>query len=265
MVPGLSCRLVKMDAIRRNFIHENGVRRERNFRLRIDPFDFYTSQELYERFRFTENGIAFLLDFIENGITPNTKRNFAIPAKLKLLLTLRFLATGTFQLNVADHFGISQPSVSRSVWEVINALCNIAPRFIRYPKNDAEKGPIIRDLFAVAGIPLVTGLIDCTHIRIQSPSKYEHNEDAYVNRKGYHSMNIQCTVDSNYKFTSVLAKYPGSKHDSGILQESSLFDAHQSGRIKGMLLGDSGYACRSWLLTPYPNPQPNSPEFRFNQ
>lgn len=32
-----------------------------------------------------------------------------------------------------------------------------------------------------------------------------------------------------------------------------------------MIIGDSGYALRPWLLTPFLNVEPNTPEYRFNQ
>ena len=39
-----------------------------------------------------------------------------------------------------------------------------------------------------AGFPTVLGCIDCTHVRISTP---KDNEVDYVNRKGYHSLNMQ--------------------------------------------------------------------------
>lgn len=38
------------------------------------------------------------------------------------------------------------------------------------------------------GFPGVIGLIDGTHIRIRAP---EHEPEAYINRKKYHSLNVQ--------------------------------------------------------------------------
>ncbi len=40
----------------------------------------------------------------------------------------------------------------------------------------------------MAGFPNVFACIDGTHIRLQAPSD---NEAAYVNRKNYHSINVQ--------------------------------------------------------------------------
>ena len=39
-----------------------------------------------------------------------------------------------------------------------------------------------------------------------------------MNRKNYHSLNVQGVVDANYKFMQIDAKYPGSSHDSFILK-----------------------------------------------
>lgn len=63
-------------------------------------------------------------------------------------------------------------------------------------------------LLSFTGFPNVIGVIDCTHIRIQAPSV---NENDYVNRKGYHSINIQvyttsCNLINNYKFSDWYVK-----------------------------------------------------------
>ena len=50
----------------------------------------------------------------------------------------------------------------------------------------------------MAGFPNVVGATDCTHVPIKSPSV---NEEAYVNRKGVHTINIQ-VCDSDMKVTA---------------------------------------------------------------
>ena len=56
--------------------------------------------------------------------------------------------------------------------------------------------------------------------------------------------------DHRGRFINIIAKWPGSVHDSRVLRSSPLWDIMESGRIKGCILGDSGYPCRSWLMTP---------------
>ncbi|KAI0216810.1 putative nuclease HARBI1, partial [Lamellibrachia satsuma] len=104
------------------------------------------------------------------------------------------------------------------------------------------------------GFPNVVGCIDGTQIRIQAPSENEHE---FINRKGYHSINVQVICDADLLFINCIAKWPGSVHDARVLRESSLFDAFESEiqkPLRGIILGDSGYMMRDWLFTPLPNP-----------
>ena len=55
------------------------------------------------------------------------------------------------------------------------------------------------------------GCTDGSHVPIVAPS---HNEEIYVNRKSFHSTNIQAICDNNLKFIDVVAKWPGSTHDA---------------------------------------------------
>lgn len=79
-------------------------------------------------------------------------------------------------------------------------------------------------------------------------------EPAYVCRKNFHALIIQAVADANMRFLHINARYPGSTHDAYVLANSGLPDQVQSPLEGGLLLGDSGYPLRTWLLTPYQSP-----------
>ena len=72
---------------------------------------------------------------------------------------------------------------------------------------------------AIAGMPVVVCAIDGTHIKIIAPSI---DEDVFVNRKKVHSITTQVVFDANFNILDVVAKWPGSTHDSCILMASGL-------------------------------------------
>ena len=85
-----------------------------------------------------------------------------------------------------------------------------------------------------------------------------------MNRKNFHSINIQGVCDAELKFLNIIAKWPGSTHDSFIWNNCALKEMFEDGTISdGWLLGDSAYPLRPWLLTPVLNPDTPS-EARYN-
>ncbi|XP_038065722.1 putative nuclease HARBI1 [Patiria miniata] len=125
--------------------------------------------------------------------------------------------------------------------------------------------------------------------------RHWEKRNMYVNRKGYHSINVQ----ANYKLTSVVARWPGSTHDSAIIHGSILGERFTNGhamfttvgdksllkadiapfillllrcnncallycRLTGVLIGDKGYALRPWLMTPILKLATNA-ERRYNR
>ncbi|XP_033750280.1 putative nuclease HARBI1 [Pecten maximus] len=66
------------------------------------------------------------------------------------------------------------------------------------------------------------------------------------------------------RITSLNASWPGSVHDSRIWNASALKDQFENGLHDGLLLGDSGYACRKYLMTPFLQPVGRGQE-RFNR
>jgi len=90
----------------------NALRRERVFQDRTDLLREST-EWLLSRYCFPKNVLLDLCRDLGPVLERETNRTKAIPVHIQLLSTLGFLATGTFQREVGDICGISQPSVSR--------------------------------------------------------------------------------------------------------------------------------------------------------
>ncbi|RLU15166.1 hypothetical protein DMN91_012160 [Ooceraea biroi] len=112
------------------------------------------------------------------------------------------------------------------------------------------------------GLPFIDGAIDCTHIRLTNIKFYEIPE-IYRNRKGYFSLNVQAVVEPRMEFLDVVPQWPGSQHDSRIFQNSRLYVQYAQRNLTGSLVGDAGYPCLPFLLTPIANPTTDA-KIRYN-
>ena len=86
---------------------------------------------------------------------------------------------------------------------------------------------------------------------------------AFVKRKQFYSINVQAVCNSDAFTTNIVARWPGSTHDSRIFENNNIADKLRDGGLDGILLGDSGYACRAYLLTPILKPK-NAGEVGYN-
>ena len=170
----------------------------------------------------------------------------------QLLMTLRFYATGTFQLVVGDTFHVNKGTVCRTIHRVTRAIASLRDKYVRFPSTAQERRDIMNSFYQSSGMPGVVGAIDCTHIPIQSPGG--ENAEIYRNRKGYFSINTQLVCDKNNYITDVVARWPGSVHDSTIFDNSRLRAELETQNREGYLIGDGGYPCRRYLLTTFANP-----------
>ena len=66
------------------------------------------------------------------------------------------------------------------------------------------------------------------------------------------------------EFTNIVARWPGSVHDARIFENSVLGMRFERGNCNGVLLGDNGYPCKQYLLTPVLNPSTQS-ERNYNK
>ncbi|KAL2102183.1 hypothetical protein ACEWY4_001351 [Coilia grayii] len=231
--------------------NDRAFRRERVIRDRSNPLDIYNDEELIERFRFSRRDLFSLIDELSPDLHFTSDRNAALTPTLQVLLTLRFYANGAFQNTVGDMIGIHKSTACRVSRRVSLALCRHLPRYVHLP-TEAECTIIKHKFRQASGIPGIVGCIDGTHVLIQAPSEHEY---LYVNRKGYHSINVQILCDANYSIFNLVARWPGSTHDARILRESQLSNIFEAGGINGILLGDSGYPLKRWLMTPIVAPR----------
>lgn len=238
------------------------ARLPRVFRDRSNPFDELSDEHFRERFRMNKQSAVLVLDQIQENIQPFTNRNFPISAMNQLLLALRFYATGTFQQVIGDNFSVTKATAGRIIHRVTHHLALLRPRYIKMPATAEERQNVCLNFFGTSGFPNVCGAIDCTHIRIQSPGGEE--AELFRNRKGFFSINVQAVCDAKLRIMEITARWPGSTHDSRIFDNSLLRAQCENGEFENCyLLGDSGYPCRNYILTPILRPL-TAAERRYN-
>lgn len=141
--------------------------------------------------------------------------------------------------------GSSKSTVWRSVWNVIDGItCDTMVReWIPWPtdQNAAEHTNYFLQKYH---LPNILGIVDGTHIPILAPSSDPY-EPAYINRKGFHSLNAQLVCGRDYKILHVDISNVGSTHDARVWNESQVPRLIQNLHLS--LLGDSAYPCR-WFL-----------------
>ncbi|XP_072047331.1 LOW QUALITY PROTEIN: putative nuclease HARBI1 [Amphiura filiformis] len=243
-------------------INQRALRRERVFRDRSHPLDKWNDHDMYKKYRFTRLACINIIDLLSDELQHLTERNHALPPSLQVFIALRFYGKGSYlDESGAEPHGVSIPTAQRAVSSVTPLLCRLQDDYIKFPRTAEEVRQKQRDFMAVRprGFPRVVGAIDCTHARLHGVT-LGPDEYVYINRKGKYSINVQLVCDAKYRILNVVARWPGSTHDSRILQASRLGHAYDNGRLQGLLLGDSGYALKPWLMTPIQHPSTEAEE-----
>jgi len=109
-------------------------------------------------------------------------------------------------------------------------------------------------------------------LKIKCPSQTRdrvENTGHYYSRKGFYALNVQVIVDKKKRVLWRCINSRGAAHDSSAFKSSQLHQILENNWEslvqKGFyLIGDSAYSLKSYLLTPYDNAKPSTPEDSFN-
>lgn len=142
-------------------------------------------------------------------------------------------------------------------------------KFVQWPTFSNENLQLTLHGFE-SGFPLpgCIGCIDSTHIPIKAP---QEQENAYVNRKGYHSVVLQGICNHQRKFTDILCGCACSTHDATVMRSSPLYGEVSRNKPKYFpdetyLIGDQAYPLESWLIKKYQDTEKLSDQqARFNK
>ncbi|XP_017466960.1 PREDICTED: putative nuclease HARBI1 [Rhagoletis zephyria] len=155
--------------------------------------------------------------------------------------------------SIADRFGVS-PKAS---WSAVTFVCkyllkiNRVLGIISWPTSE-EAQNTASYFEEKTRFPGVIGCIDGSHIPIVKPKLYPNS---YINRKKYHSILLQAICNERMEFIDCYAGEAGSIHDACLFRRSKVFRKISDGTISIQqdkhLLGDQGYALKSYLLIPF--------------
>ncbi|XP_063391215.1 uncharacterized protein LOC134676760 [Cydia fagiglandana] len=160
----------------------------------------------------------------------------------KILSCLRYLATDT-----------ARPLAGAS--EVIDALNHhtFINKYITFPLQAKARETVTHRFKQLYKLPNVLGVVDGVQIAIQDVPPAQ--EEAFLNRAGFHSLNVQLICDADLNILSVDNSQGGCVHDCAIWAAHPLHLQLQRQHDEGervYLLGDSGYLQRVTLMTPFP-------------
>ncbi|XP_071635713.1 putative nuclease HARBI1 [Temnothorax longispinosus] len=202
-------------------------------------------------FRMRRNTFQFLLELLRPKLCKQTERfgrEPILPEK-QLLIAIWMLATPNSYRCISDRFNVGKGTAWRCVHRVINALYAEVRTFIKWPtRQEAEQ--TMETIQNQYGFPGVIGAVDGTHVRIAAPQ--DHGE-SYVNRKGFHSIQLQVICDAQLRFIHCYTGQVGFVHDMRVFRLSNVESMFTEENFPhdSHILGDAAYRISKYVMVPF--------------
>ncbi|XP_055913145.1 uncharacterized protein LOC129946823 [Eupeodes corollae] len=238
-------------------------------------------EKFFTYFRMSKETFDYILSLVKNNLVAKLTsfRNDIICAKEKLVITLRFLATGASFVDLAYRFRMGVSTVKKVIdttLEAINANCLEIAIPSSLSKDDWKQ--ISLEFFERWNFPNCLGAVDGKHVLTFAPKK---SGSFYFNYKKTFSYNLMAVVDAKYRFLMVDIGAYGSNADSTVFSCSPFGNAWLNNptelnipedsplpgtttKLPYVIIGDEGFALKSTIWRPFPGRNLSHRERIFN-
>ncbi|XP_069813762.1 uncharacterized protein [Dendropsophus ebraccatus] len=206
----------------------------------------------------------------------DTNMRRAICAEERLLITLRFLATGESFASLHFQFRVGVSTISG----IVKCTCvviwqKLQPMVMPSPTEETWL-QVAAGFQTVANFPNCLGAVDGKHVRVQQPP---HSGSRFYNYKKFFSVVLMAVADAHCRFVAIDVGAYGSTGDSRVLQSSQIglqilragerLPADQplpgtTDPVPFVMVSDEAFPLLSNLLRPYPRRELDTRKRIFN-
>ncbi|XP_078491756.1 uncharacterized protein LOC144747572 [Ciona intestinalis] len=188
----------------------------------------------------------------------------AISPQRRLILTLRYLATGASQLHIGFSFRVGHTTVGMIIRECCSVLWECLVPIVLRPPTAEDWLQIADDFQKFWQCSNCIGAIDGKHIRIKAPP---NSGTEFYNYKGFFSIVLLAICDAHYRFVLVDIGDSGRHSDGGIFSNSRVGKKFDKGSLSipapNSLAGsdinvpyyfaaDDAFPLKTGIVKPYP-------------
>ena len=217
----------------------------------------------YRYLRMSPERLEHLISLVGPFIAKqDTRLRKAIPVAERLVLTLRYLATGDSQQSQSFNFCVGRSTVCHIVSETCNGIWKaLQGTYLKPPTTTEEWKLIANDFEAKWDFPHCLGALDGKHVAIDCPKNAGSN---FYNYKGFHSLVLMAICDANYCFLLVDIGGYGCDNDASLFSQSEMGTAFNQHRmhipepenvhgttLPYVLVADEIFPLKTWLMKPY--------------
>ena len=229
----------------------------------------YSNKRFKQTFRVSRGTFQYILLRIRADIEKQVVTEEPVSPECRLAICLYRLGRGDYLTTISEMTGLASPTICNITIEVSEAIVNnlwednVGKYF---PSDEGEFLDKMVEMESLWQFPCCFGAIDGCHIPIKCPSGGREANKEYHNFKNFYSIVLMAIVDAKYRFIWASCGYPGNSHDSLIFKSTQLYSDITQGKvipniakeevgakIHPLILGDSAFPFKTWLMKPYTN------------
>ena len=191
----------------------------REFQRLVHDLRLFDEQYVCTNFRLSFMKFKDLLSWIAHFIVKSSKRPPTTSPAERLMITLRYLATGDAQFTIASSYHVSPTTVSRIIHDTARVIWTVLCEkgYVSAPSTQDKWLEIAQEFNRLWNFSNCLGAINGKPVTIQTPS---NSGSLYVNYKKTFSIVLLAVCNAKYDFTLVDIGESGRSSDSGIYNGS---------------------------------------------